>query len=1115
MAVRQAAAAVPEEEGEEQAPHPGAEGVVPPAEASEQRARPKTSLSSIKLDRFDGNRTNREAYRQWRKVILAHQHLYQLDTSELAMLIYLATAGEARETINVLTIDELRSDTGLQRLWDLLNAAYDAPEADRFETARAKYEQCRRRPGQSIDSYITELRRCRLEYLAEDVHTVISERSYSHKLLHSAGLRQRDAREVYYLSGEMASTHRVEEVLRMLFGNLADIEKRMGRVPPAAGRRPVQQQPQQQQQQQQRTSAYTAPPPSGSQYWRRPRQQNGQFRSGASQPRRAFVADAEEAPPEQEWEEDEDEEEAWLEDQEPMADGADEEEIDEGVADEYEYPPEEEGDEEVVAVSEAFAAGWTAKHRMAQQKQARGFKGSVGQASKGKGKGQASKGKGKAFRKGKGKGNATPTSNASNIAARKEKSVCAACGEVGHWKGDAVCRKSTTGEASAGGTRVHFVGMASRAGEQELPPDSDQELVAVLLPAEEDWVQVQAVSPDPDEEQIPVEVAQQAVEERRVRRRQREEERHNLDIVDHDQSTLETDIQRQQLEIDKERAELQKRLRDREEERKQMHARLAAIDEKERELQQHNLVALDRLIAKRQQLAGLKVQLPSSPTPITPQHLIQPKAAAASSPISIPDDEPARELHLPRCPRCLSFMVVKQHEDGSLPSWTCPGFPVCGGGRAISRSEWSDPANVAHHPEAGRSHGPSQPDNPWASVPKGSRLAQTITAEDAEVHTRDPLVRAALHARQVNEQGMCIPSELAPLAHEAQLTCPHPRAMLKWGGNVRAVWASCTRCNLQKVIYADRVGLHEELSGWTPAVGAAPATPAGRSAGVTPVAVIPKTPGIPLSALPKTPARRVPATPRERALAALGQSAGSGTQQIIPSTPAANPTTAPTTAPTQAPAQASAPAPGTPVVPKHAFVSEVEDDPLAAEKPAYACRTSAESMIADSGCLLTVAGMAWVQQLCSYLESMGIETRRFPQSEFFRFGAGEVQKSTEALLVPVKPPGLTEPSLICVSIVETGCPGLMSQRDLGRLHVTLDFGMGQLVIGSWCQKLADGKHPTVPLIADETASQELRHCWKDTEWLTHQAEQLGLPPLCDAVVISTHILDRCECQCAE
>eukprot|EP00971_Amphidinium_carterae_P058427 1155852-Amphidinium_carterae.1 len=254
MALQPGAVRVPEDE-EEQAPHPGAGGAAAPEEAAVQGARPKTSLSSIKLDRFDGNRTNREAYRQWRKVILAHQRLYQLDTSELDMLIYLATTGEARETINVLTIDELRNDTGLQRLWDLLDAAYDAPEADRFETARVKYEQCRWRPGQSVDSYITELRRCRLEYLAEDAHTVISERSYSHKLLHSAGLRHRDAREVYYLSGELESMKRVEQVLRMLFGNLADIEKRMGRVPPTAGRRPLQQPSQQQQQQQPRTTA--------------------------------------------------------------------------------------------------------------------------------------------------------------------------------------------------------------------------------------------------------------------------------------------------------------------------------------------------------------------------------------------------------------------------------------------------------------------------------------------------------------------------------------------------------------------------------------------------------------------------------------------------------------------------------------------------------------------------------------------------------------------------------------------------------------------------------------------------------------------------------------------
>eukprot|EP00971_Amphidinium_carterae_P159290 3157789-Amphidinium_carterae.2 len=149
-------------------------------------------------------------------------------------------------------------------------------------------------------------------------------------------------------------------------------------------------------------------------------------------------------------------------------------------------------------------------------------------------------------------------------------------------------------------------------------------------------------------------------------------------------------------------------------------------------------------------------------------------------------------------------------------------------------------------------------------------------------------------------------------------------------------------------------------------------------------------------------------------------------------------------------------------------------------------------MIADSGCLLTVAGATWVQQLLSYLASFGITTRSFSQSEFFRFGAGEVQRSTEALLVPVKTPGVERPSLICVSVVETGCPGLLSQRDLGRLQVTLDFGTSQLVIGDWQQSLRDGQHPTVPLIADASAAKELQQCWHDSQWLKQQAEQLGL-----------------------
>eukprot|EP00971_Amphidinium_carterae_P159291 3157789-Amphidinium_carterae.3 len=136
--------------------------------------------------------------------------------------------------------------------------------------------------------------------------------------------------------------------------------------------------------------------------------------------------------------------------------------------------------------------------------------------------------------------------------------------------------------------------------------------------------------------------------------------------------------------------------------------------------------------------------------------------------------------------------------------------------------------------------------------------------------------------------------------------------MLKWGGNVRAVWASCTRCHLQKVIYADRVGLHEELSGWTPAVRAALATPAARGAPPTPVSGIPKTPGLPVDALPQAPARRVLATPTARGRAAMGgqgqASASSGTlpptlgAAELPPTPAGVPTTTTAKAATTAPA---------------------------------------------------------------------------------------------------------------------------------------------------------------------------------------------------------------------
>eukprot|EP00971_Amphidinium_carterae_P260837 5174568-Amphidinium_carterae.1 len=59
--------------------------------------RPKTSLSSIKLEKFNGERRHIDLYKEWKKSVQAHIMLYQLDEAEASLLLYLAVGGEAKQ----------------------------------------------------------------------------------------------------------------------------------------------------------------------------------------------------------------------------------------------------------------------------------------------------------------------------------------------------------------------------------------------------------------------------------------------------------------------------------------------------------------------------------------------------------------------------------------------------------------------------------------------------------------------------------------------------------------------------------------------------------------------------------------------------------------------------------------------------------------------------------------------------------------------------------------------------------------------------------------------------------------------------------------------------------
>lgn len=188
-----------------------------------QGERNRPALHQVKLETFFGSR---EQFKDWKRVLLAQKALYNLHEDELSMLIYLSCRGEARDILNQIPMDSMNTEGGYQRVMALLEEAYGSRSDERFESARVAYEQYRRLPGQPVAQYIAQLKRLRSEFLAEDPHTVISDKNFSQKLLARAGLSKRERMDVFYNAGGQYNTKKIEHVLRFRCSHIHEDEGR-------------------------------------------------------------------------------------------------------------------------------------------------------------------------------------------------------------------------------------------------------------------------------------------------------------------------------------------------------------------------------------------------------------------------------------------------------------------------------------------------------------------------------------------------------------------------------------------------------------------------------------------------------------------------------------------------------------------------------------------------------------------------------------------------------------------------------------------------------------------------------------------------------------------------
>ena len=356
-----------------------------------QQERPKASLGSVRIEDFYGERGR---YRGWRRVVRAQQQLYRLEPTELSMLIYLSCKKEARDVLDQLTIEEMVAPGGLARVWQLLDEAYHETSEEYFERVEAEFNAYRRQPGQSVASYLSQIKRLKADYLREDPGTVYSDRAWAQRLLVRASLSKRERLDCFFSAGGIYNSREIEKALRHRCQRIHEEERKIpGGFRKLSHPRSIPSS---------RSSTTTSTTMTSSKGRGKGRAHGSHVAALVEEEYEAEMCDEDE-----DLERDAEAYEVYLEQQGECEEGGVEpegEDQDQGWSEEDALSPEE--------LREAYAAGWRAKDKISERRKGRNFRMEA-------------------------KRDDDP---------RKKTTTCSSCGGLGHWRGDPQCPKVKSGE---------------------------------------------------------------------------------------------------------------------------------------------------------------------------------------------------------------------------------------------------------------------------------------------------------------------------------------------------------------------------------------------------------------------------------------------------------------------------------------------------------------------------------------------------------------------------------------------------------------------------------------------------------------------------------------------
>lgn len=378
--------------------------------------RPKSSLGSVKVEEFAGDRAK---YQSWKKVVLAQQQLYKLEEAELSMLVYISCRREARDVLDQITIDEMVAPRGLTKMWNLLDEAYNETSEEHFERLEGEFSSYRRTPGQSIPTYLSQIKRLKMEYQREDPESRMSDRAWAQRLLVRASLTKRERMDVFFSAGGHYVAKDIERALRHRCQRIHEEERRL----PQPMRKPFRPPSS-------RSSTTTT---SSTSTWKSRPRKGGSYVASIEEEEIGAEDDADE----EDFERDPEAYEAFVQEQGEERENG-EEEAEEGDGTEEEPFTAKE-------LKEAWAAGWRAKDKVNEKK------------------------KGRNFRNPSLKGGESQDQ-------RKQSTTCSSCGMKGHWKGDPQCPKVKSGEDKPFTPKnkypkgVHFVAYSKGEAQKPSPP---------------------------------------------------------------------------------------------------------------------------------------------------------------------------------------------------------------------------------------------------------------------------------------------------------------------------------------------------------------------------------------------------------------------------------------------------------------------------------------------------------------------------------------------------------------------------------------------------------------------------------------------------------------------